>query len=110
MRLSARNQLNAIIDSVQLGEVMATVKVTLPDLQHLKAATTCDSVQDLDLASGDQVKVITETFEKTAQHQVGRLDWLCLRSRGGAGSVWRHHLPDRQIDHRPIQMRRGMMR
>ena len=47
MRLSARNQLNATIDSVQLGEVMATVRVTLPDGQQLTAAITRDSAQEL---------------------------------------------------------------
>jgi molybdate transport system regulatory protein len=52
MRLSARNQLNATIDSVQLGEVMATVKVTLPDGQQLTAAITRDSAQELALAAG----------------------------------------------------------
>ena len=63
MRLSARNQLNATIDSVQLGEVMATVKVTLPDGQQLTAAITRDSAQELELASGDQVKVIIKSTE-----------------------------------------------
>ena len=63
MRLSARNQLNATIDSVQLGEVMATVKVTLPDGQQLTAAITRDSAQELELAAGDQVKVIIKSTE-----------------------------------------------
>jgi molybdate transport system regulatory protein len=63
MRLSARNQLNATIDSVQLGEVMATVKVTLPDGQHLTAAITRDSAEDLGLAAGDAVKVIIKSTE-----------------------------------------------
>jgi molybdate transport system regulatory protein len=63
MRLSARNQLNATVDSVQLGEVMATVKVTLPDGQHLTAAITRDSAEELSLASGDQVKVIIKSTE-----------------------------------------------
>jgi len=63
MRLSARNQLNATIDSVQLGEVMATIKVTLPDGQHLTAAITRDSAEDLSLAAGDQVMVIIKSTE-----------------------------------------------
>ena len=63
MRLSARNQLNATIDSVQLGEVMATVKVTLPDGQHLTAAITRDSAEDLALTAGDQVLVIIKSTE-----------------------------------------------
>lgn len=63
MRLSARNQLNATIDSVHLGEVMATVKVTLPDGQHLTAAITRDSAADLTLTAGDQVLVIIKSTE-----------------------------------------------
>jgi molybdate transport system regulatory protein len=63
MRLSARNQLNATIDSVQLGEVMATVKVTLPDGQQLTAAITRESAQELELESGDAVKVIIKSTE-----------------------------------------------
>ena len=63
MKLSARNQLNAIIDDVQLGEVMATVKVTLPDGQHLTAAITRDSAEELELAPGDQVVVVIKSTE-----------------------------------------------
>jgi molybdopterin-binding protein len=63
MRLSARNQLNATIDSVQLGEVMSTVKVTLPDGQHLTAAITRDSAEELSLAAGDQMVVIIKSTE-----------------------------------------------
>lgn len=63
MKLSARNQLNATIDGVQLGEVMATVKVTLPDGQHLTAAITRDSAQELELAPGDQVVVVIKSTE-----------------------------------------------
>jgi molybdate transport system regulatory protein len=63
MRLSARNQLNATIDSVQLGEVMATVKLVLADGQQLTAAITRDSAQELALAAGDAVKVIIKSTE-----------------------------------------------
>jgi molybdate transport system regulatory protein len=63
MRLSARNQLNATIDSVQLGEVMATVKLIVPDGQQLTAAITRDSVEELALAAGDAVKVIIKSTE-----------------------------------------------
>ncbi len=63
MRISARNQLNATIDSVQLGEVMATVKVTLPDGQKLTAAITRDSAEELTLTAGDQVVVIIKSTE-----------------------------------------------
>lgn len=40
MRLSARNQRNATVEEVNLGEVMATIRVTLPDGQKVTAAIT----------------------------------------------------------------------
>ena len=40
MRLSARNQLKARVEAVTLGEVMATVRVALPDGQQITAAIT----------------------------------------------------------------------
>ena len=40
MQLSARNQLNATVEAVNHGEVMSTVRVALPDGQHLTAAIT----------------------------------------------------------------------
>ena len=38
MRLSTRNQLNAKATEVNLGEVMATVKVELPDGQTITSS------------------------------------------------------------------------
>lgn len=63
MKLSARNQLNATIDSIRLGEVMATVQVTLPDGQHLTAAINRDSAEELELAPGDQIVVVIKSTE-----------------------------------------------
>jgi PadR family transcriptional regulator AphA len=63
MRLSARNQLRATIETVTHGEVMSTIKVVLPDGQHLTAAITKDAAVDLDLARGDDVLVIIKSTE-----------------------------------------------
>ncbi|MDQ3392160.1 MAG: TOBE domain-containing protein [Actinomycetota bacterium] len=63
MRLSARNQLTATVADVTHGEVMSTVKVTLPDGQQLTAAITKDAAVDLDIASGDSVLVIIKSTE-----------------------------------------------
>jgi molybdopterin-binding protein len=63
MRLSARNQLKATVDSVSHGEVMSTVRVTLPDGQQLTAAITRDAAVDLGLASGDDVIVVIKSTE-----------------------------------------------
>lgn len=63
MRLSTRNQLKAKVDSVQLGNVMAAVKVTLPDGQHITASITREAAEDLALAAGDDVTVLVKSTE-----------------------------------------------
>ena len=63
MRLSTRNQLQGTVSSVQLGGVMAAVKVTLPDGQTITATITRDAVEDLALAEGDPVTVLVKSTE-----------------------------------------------
>ena len=63
MRLSARNQLRATVSAVTHGEVMSTVKMTLPDGQALTAAITKEAAEDLDFAPGDDVIVIIKSTE-----------------------------------------------
>jgi len=63
MRLSARNQLTALVRAVTHGEVMSTVNVALPDGQQLTAAITKDAAEELDLAAGDGVLVIVKSTE-----------------------------------------------
>ena len=63
MQLSARNQLNATVATVNHGEVMSTVKVTLPDGQTVTAAITKDAAEDLGFAVGDEVTVVIKSTE-----------------------------------------------
>jgi molybdate transport system regulatory protein len=63
VQLSARNQLNATVDTVTHGEVMSTVKVALPDGQNITAAITRDAATELGLAQGDQVVVVIKATE-----------------------------------------------
>ena len=63
MQLSARNQLRAKVQSVTHGEVMATVRVALPDGQQITAAITKDAVEELGFAPGDDVIVIVKSTE-----------------------------------------------
>jgi len=63
MKLSARNQLEATVDTVTHGEVMSTVRVTLAGGQHITAAITKDAAQDLGLATGDAVTVVIKSTE-----------------------------------------------
>jgi molybdate transport system regulatory protein len=63
MKISARNQLNATVETVTHGEVMSTVKVALPDGQHITAAITKDAAEDLEFAPGDAVIVVIKATE-----------------------------------------------
>jgi PadR family transcriptional regulator AphA len=63
VRLSARNQLRATIDTVVHGDVMTSIKAVLPDGQRLTAAITSDAVDELDLAAGDDVVMIVKSTE-----------------------------------------------
>ena len=63
MRLSTRNQLRATVASVDLGAVMASVKVTLPDGQQITSTITREAVEDLGLAPGDDVIVLVKSTE-----------------------------------------------
>jgi molybdate transport system regulatory protein len=63
MQLSARNQLRAVVDRVTHGEVMSTVRVTLPDGQHVTAAITRDAADDLAFVPGDAVIVVVKATE-----------------------------------------------
>jgi molybdopterin-binding protein len=63
VRLSARNQLKATVESVNHGEVMSTIRVTLGDGQQITAAITKDAAQELGLAPGDEVLVVVKSTE-----------------------------------------------
>ena len=63
MQLSARNQLNATVETVTHGEVMSIVKVALPDGQHITATITKDATEELAFAPGDSVVVVVKSTE-----------------------------------------------
>jgi molybdate transport system regulatory protein len=63
MQLSARNQLNATVEAVNHGEVMSTVRVTLPDGQKVTAAITREAATELGFTPGDQVLVVVKATE-----------------------------------------------
>ena len=64
MRLSTRIQLSGRVAEVNLGEVMATVKVRLDGGdQMVTAAITKEAVQDLGLAAGRPVTVLVKSTE-----------------------------------------------
>jgi molybdopterin-binding protein len=63
MRLSTRNQLRGTVASVQLGGVMASVKVNLPDGQQITSTITREAAEDLALADGDDIVVLVKSTE-----------------------------------------------
>jgi molybdate transport system regulatory protein len=63
MQLSARNQLDGTISSVDHGAVMSTVTIVLTGGQEVVAAITKDSAEGMGLAEGDAVKAIIKATE-----------------------------------------------
>ena len=64
MRLSTRNQLSGTITQVELGAVMATVKVRLDGGdQIVTASITKDAAEDLGLAAGMPATVFIKSTE-----------------------------------------------
>jgi molybdopterin-binding protein len=66
MRLSTRNQLNGTISDVDLGSVMATVKVRLDGGdQIVTSSITKDAALNLDLKIGQPATVFIKATEVT---------------------------------------------
>ena len=61
LRLSARNQLTAVVTGVTHGEIMSTVKMALPDGQRLTASITREATVDLDVSVGDDIVAIIKS-------------------------------------------------
>jgi len=62
MELSARNQLDGTVTSVQLGTIMAEVSVDVGG-QEVVSAITRASAERLGLEEGDQVAVVVKATE-----------------------------------------------
>jgi molybdopterin-binding protein len=66
MRLSTRNQLPGTIVEVNLGTVMATVKVRLDDSDHVVTSSiTRDAAIELELEAGQAATVFIKSTEVT---------------------------------------------
>jgi molybdopterin-binding protein len=64
MRLSTRNQLPGTVTSIQQGEAMAVVKVTLDGGgQLITSSITREAVADLGLTEGTVVTVLIKSTE-----------------------------------------------
>jgi molybdopterin-binding protein len=63
MRLSARNQLEGTVVSVEHGAVMSTVVIRLSGDQDVVSAITKASAEGLNLAEGDAVTAVIKATE-----------------------------------------------
>ena len=63
MKLSARNKLKGRIVSVELGKVMANVKIELANGDIITAIITRDSVDGMELGEGDDVYAVIKSTE-----------------------------------------------
>ena len=63
MKLSGRNQLEGKITSVELGAVMANVKIEISEPNVITAVITKESAEKLGLTEGDDVTAIIKSTE-----------------------------------------------
>ena len=63
MDISARNQLNGKIVGVEIGAVMANVKIEISEPGVITAVITKESAEKLGLAEGDDVAAIIKSTE-----------------------------------------------
>ena len=63
MQLSARNQFNGKITNVELGAVMANIKVEISEPNTITAIITKESAENLGLSEGDDVTAIIKSTE-----------------------------------------------
>jgi molybdopterin-binding protein len=66
MALSARNQLLATIEEIQIGDIMAHVVVKVGD-NLVESVITRNSAEELGLKKGDAVKVVVKSTEVMIQ-------------------------------------------
>ena len=63
MKLSARNQLSGKVTGVELGAVMANIKIEITEPDVITAVITKESAENLGLAEGDDVTAIIKSTE-----------------------------------------------
>ena len=63
MELSARNQLNGKVSNVELGAVMANIKIEVEDPNTITAVITKESAERLGLKEGDDVTALIKSTE-----------------------------------------------
>lgn len=62
MKFGARNQIVGKVASIKKGSIMGQVAVEVKDPCTISSVLTLDSIQDLGLKEGDQVRVIVKAI------------------------------------------------
>jgi molybdopterin-binding protein len=63
MQLSGRNQLKGKVTNVELGKVMANIKIEVSEPNTITAVITKESAEKLGLTEGDDVCAIIKSTE-----------------------------------------------
>jgi molybdopterin-binding protein len=63
LRISARNMLEGTIENVELGAVMASIKIKVESPGLITALITKESAQNLGLKKGDKATAIIKSTE-----------------------------------------------
>jgi len=63
MNISARNQLKGTVEDVELGAVMASIKIKIDEPGIITALITKESAEALKLEKGDTVSAIVKSTE-----------------------------------------------
>ena len=63
MKISARNKLNGEIENVEIGAVMASIKIKVDEPGVVTALITKESAEGLELKKGDKVSAIIKSTE-----------------------------------------------
>jgi molybdopterin-binding protein len=63
LKLSARNQLEGTVESVEVGLITAKVKVKIEKPSTVTAVITKEAVEDLKIKKGDKVLAIIKSTE-----------------------------------------------
>jgi molybdate transport system regulatory protein len=63
MKLSARNQIKATVQTIKTDQIMAEVTVALPGGESLVSVITAESARSLGLAQGTPVVVVVKSTE-----------------------------------------------
>ncbi len=63
MELSARNQLKGKVSNVELGAVMANIKIDVTEPNTITAVITKESAERLGLKEGDDVTALIKSTE-----------------------------------------------